>query len=124
MLTYGLPSTIAVALIFGAWLSLWQFAALPILIVVAWRLLRFNVPPEDRIEQRLAANGADCGQLIGWSGLMCVLLVLIAFDLIGLENATAFWTLSVVAMATLLPLLFACYKSDKQRRVADQLAAE
>jgi hypothetical protein len=124
MLVLALPLSVALAI--GLWLrlNLWQFAALPFLVIAAWLLLRFNVPAAGRAEMRLTSTTQGRAQIIGMGGVVISQLLMFGLALLGVGKAIACWTALVVLLATIPPMLYMLHKSDKQRRTADELAAE
>lgn len=124
MLFVGLPLSVALAVVLWVSLNLWQFTALPFLVIVAWFLLRFDVPAEGRPQVRLASTLQGRGQIIGWSAVVLSQLLMIGLALAGVGKSIACGVTLVVLLLAFPPMLFLFHKADKQRRIADERAAE
>lgn len=123
MAGFGFPLSIFVAITLWVWLNLWQFFALPPLVVAAWLLLRFNVPPDGRMEARLTSTLHGRAQLVGWGAIVSAIPLMVGLRFWGVEKSTACLIGCVVIGAAFPPMLYLLHKADKQRRIADEQAA-
>jgi hypothetical protein len=124
MLSVALPLSVVLAVFLWASLKLWQFTALPFLVISAWLLLRFNVPAEGMPQVRLTSTLHGRGQLIGMSAVVLSQLLMIGLALAGVGKSVACGVACVILLSAFPPMLFLFYKADKQRRIADEQAAE
>jgi hypothetical protein len=124
MLSVALPLSVVLAVFLWASLKLWQFTALPLLVIAAWLLLRFDVPAEGKSEVRLTSTSQGRGQLIGMGAVVLSLLLMIGLALVGVGKSIACGVTLVVLLLAFPPMLFLFHKADKQRRIADERAAE
>jgi hypothetical protein len=124
ILIVALPLSVALAIGFWLRLKLWEFAAMPFLVIAAWLLLRFNVPAKGRTETRLTSTSHGMASIIGMGGVVLSQLLMIGLALLGVDKSIACWTGLAVLLATFPPMLFFLHKADKQRRIGDEQAAE
>jgi hypothetical protein len=124
MLVVGLPLSVALAIWLCWRISLWQFAALPVLVIAAWLLLRFNTPAEGRTVTRLTSTSHGRASIIGVGGVVISQVLMIGLSLLGAEKSTACWAALAVLLATFPPMLYLLHRGDKQRRDADLRASE
>jgi hypothetical protein len=124
MLAFAFP--VSLALVIGLWVffGLWQFTVLPLLVIAAWLLLRFNVPREGRAETRLTSTPQGRGQLIGWGAVVGAQLVMISLALIGVEKSIACTVGCVIMLSAFPPMFYFLYKADNQRKAEDKRGAE
>ncbi len=124
MLIVGLPLSVALAVVLWVSLNLWQFIALPFLIIAAWLLFRFDVPSGGKPEVRLTSTLHGRGQLIGMSAVVLSQLLMVGQALGGVKKSIACGIACVILLLAFPPMLFLIYKGDRQRRIADERAAE
>jgi hypothetical protein len=124
MLLVALPLSLALTAWLGWRLGLWQFAALPVVVVAAWLLLRFNTPVAGRTVTRLTSTAHGRGSIIGWGGVVISQVLMIGLRLLGAEKSTACWAALAVLLATFPPMLYLLHQGDKRRRDADLQASE
>jgi hypothetical protein len=118
------PLSIVAAIVLWAWFNLWQFFALPILVLAGWLLLRFNVPPGGRVESRLTSTAQGRAQLFCLGTVMSVKLLMIGLRLGGVEGSTVCWIGCAILGTALVPILYMLHKVDKQRRIENEQAAK
>lgn len=121
---YGVPLSIAVAMILGILLHRWQFVALPPFVIAAWLLLRFSTRPGGYVQTRLSATSRGRGALVWAGALVGSQLLSLGLQLAGVEASTACLVGSIVLCAACLPLLYLMHAADKRRRITDAQAIE
>jgi hypothetical protein len=119
----SLPLSVVLALVLWGWLGLWQFFALPILMIGTWLLLRFNVPPHGHPDLQLTSTSQGRAQLVGWGAVAASQCLMVGLALLGVEKSVACAVASVVLLTAFAPLLYFLFKADKQRRATDEQAA-
>lgn len=124
MLVLAFPLSAAIAIGLWVWLNLWQFLTLPFWVIAAWILLRFNVPREGCSDVRLTSTPMGRAQLIGWSAVVFSLLLRVGLVALGVGKLIACRASIVVMAVIFLPVAYSIYKSEKQRRITDEQAAE
>jgi len=125
MVVFGFPLSIVVAIALWQWLAHWPVFVLPLLVIAGWLLLRFSVPPEGRSEERLTSTSIrGRGLFFGLGAILSSWLLLFGLPFLGVDKSIAFWIACPLMVAALAPVLYAVHKLDKQRRAADQQAAE
>lgn len=124
MLLIALPLSIALAAGIGAIVGLWQFLALPLLVVISWLLLRFNVPAEGRLETRLTSAKGGRAQIIGLGAVVFAQLSMVGLGLAGVDRSTACTIALLVMLVAFPPMLYLLHVADKQRRTSEDQAAE
>lgn len=124
MFKFGFPISVVLAIAVGMLSGLWQFAMLPVLVIAAWLLLRFNVPTEGRAEPRMSSTPQGRGQLIGWGAVVGAQLVMIGLALFGVEKSIACTIGCVIMLLAFPPMLYFLNKADKQRKTDDERGAE
>jgi len=132
MLAFVLPTSILVATALWAWLDLLQIFALPFLVIAAWLLLRFHVPPEGHRELKVTSLPHSRALFIGLGLYLCspillpglLWLLVWLLGLLGVGKDTAGAIVCVPLVATLPPVFYWIYKSDKRQRNVDKQAAE
>jgi len=124
MLMFGFPLSVVLATGFWAFLNVWQFAVLPLLVIAAWLLFRFHIPQEGRKETRLTSTSQGKGQLIGFSGVIIAQLLMIGLALLGVEKSIACWAAVIVLLVTFPPAIYFLHQSDKQRKNEEKQGAE
>lgn len=123
-LAVALPASIALALALGLGMHLWQFAVLPFVLIAFWLLLRSSVPAAGRVEARSTSPSFKRGLLIGGGGAAVAMLLMVGLQSLGVEDSTACNAGLVALLPTFPTMLFFIHKSDKERRAADERAAE
>lgn len=118
------PLAILVGITLWLSLNLWQPLALPLPVIAAWLLLRFNVPTTGRSEVRLTTSAEGRALLVGWSAIVSMPLLVVGLGFCGVEKSIACLTGCVIMGGVFLSMLYRLYKADKQRRQAQQRAAK
>ncbi len=124
MLVLAFPLSAAIAIGLWAWLNRWQFVTLPLFVIAAWLLLRFNAPRQGRSESRLTSTSLGRAQIFGWSAVVVSSSLMVGLVALGVEKPIACNASLLVMAVAFPPLLYSLYKSDKQQRIADGQAAE
>jgi hypothetical protein len=123
MLVVGFPLSLAVAAVLWVGLDQRQFLVLPLLIIAAWLLLRFSVPPGGGSEVRVGSTSQGRALFIGYGTVVSALLLMIGLTLFGVKKPIACGIGCAVLAAGVPPMMHWLLKADKQRRTADEQAA-
>lgn len=124
MLVIALPLSMTLAVTLWVCLSFWQFIILPLVVIAAWLLLRFNVPREGRNEERLTSTSQGRGEIIGCSAVGGSQLLMLGLAMLGFEKPVVCGAACVVLLAAFPPMFYYLHKSDKQRKATEQRGAE
>jgi hypothetical protein len=124
MLVFALPLSAALAAFLWRWLSDWRLVLLPLLVIGAWLLLRYQVPPEGRAEVRLTSTSTGRAQLFGWLTIVTSQCAMVGLAWLGFNKSLACGTGLVLAVTAFPPFIYLLVKADKQRRLAEEEAAK
>jgi hypothetical protein len=124
MLAITFPVSIAVAIALSVWLGFWYFLIVPCAVVAGWLLLRLGVPPEGLAVPRLSSTCRGTAQRIGLGAAAGTYILMIGLPLLGVERTLACWSACVVLGVAIPPMFYFLHKADKERRAADEEAAQ
>ena len=124
MLVICLPLSVALAVFVWWAFNLWQFLALPFLAVIAWVLLRYDVPQEGRAKKRLTSTSQGRAQLIGCVAVVSSQLLMVGLSLMGFGKLIACGTACVVLTLTCPPIMYLSLKSERHRKALDNQASQ
>lgn len=125
MVVPGVCVSTAIAIALWLWLGCPEFFILPFLIVVVWLLLRSTVAPGGEKSRRLTWSGGD-GKilLLTFCAIVGFFFIVKALRLLGVDKSIAEWGALVIPAAAAMYMVYFCFKVDKQRRLADESAAQ
>ncbi len=110
----------------GAWFlfGIWQSFVLPLLVVIGWLLLRFNVPKNGRRSPELTSHPIGRAQLAGWGTIVVSQVLMIVLALAGFAKNQVCTIVLVFMIAGVIPMFFWLIRADRQQRAADRRGAE
>lgn len=120
----ALPLSILLVIGLTVRYGLWQSIPLPFFMLAFWLLLRFGVPREGRVAAQLTSLSGGWAVLVGFSGMMVSLMLMIGLVLSGTDRDTACGAGLVILIPALAAMLWLLHKSEKTRRAAEGKAVE
>jgi hypothetical protein len=105
-------------------LETWVFVVLPVLVAGFWLLLRFNTPKEGNQQVRLVSSPSGRAQAAAHILMPTTVLLLLVLALAGVEKNTAFGIVAVVAVPSLIAIIFAAIRANKHERMIELQGAE